>query len=74
MLRDIFYKYCKTDVGNGLKTSFWKSTWLGDQPLSSQFQVLFDLAYNKDVSVNEVFTSNFESLTERELGLHLVPK
>jgi hypothetical protein len=64
-LRDIFYKYCKTDVGNGLKTSFWKSTWLGNQPLSSQFHVLFDLAYDKDVSVNEVFTSNFESLTFR---------
>jgi hypothetical protein len=37
-LRDIFYKYCKTDVGNGLKTSFWKSTWLGNQPLSGQLK------------------------------------
>jgi hypothetical protein len=48
-----------------LKTSFWKSTWLGNQPLSIQFHVLFDLTYDKDVSVNEVFTSNFESLTFR---------
>jgi hypothetical protein len=64
-LRDIFYKYCKTVVGNGLKTSFWKSNWIGNQPLSYQFPVLFDLAYDKDVSVNEVFTSNFESLTFR---------
>jgi hypothetical protein len=48
-----------------LKTSFWKSTWLGNQPLSIQFHVLFDLTYDKDVSVNGVFTSNFESLTFR---------
>ncbi|PWZ05294.1 hypothetical protein Zm00014a_015219 [Zea mays] len=64
-LRDIFYKYCKTEVGNGLNTSFWKSTWLGNQPLSIQFPVLFDLTYDKDVSVKEVFTSKFESLTFR---------
>jgi hypothetical protein len=38
---------------------------MGNQPLSYQFPVLFDLTYDKDVSVNEVFTSNFESLTFR---------
>jgi hypothetical protein len=64
-LRDNFYKYCKTEVGNGLKTSFWKSVWIGNLPLSVQFPVLFDLTYDKDVSVNDVFTSNFESLTFR---------
>jgi hypothetical protein len=64
-LRDNFYKYCKTEVGNGLKTSFWKSNWMGNHPLSYQFPVLFDLTYDKDVSVNEVFSSNFESLTFR---------
>jgi hypothetical protein len=64
-LRDNFYKYCKTEIGNGLKTSFWKSNWMGNQPLSYQFPVLFDLTYDKDVSVNDVFTSNFESLTFR---------
>jgi len=64
-LRDNFYKYCKTEVGNGLKTSFWKSIWIGNLPLSIQFPILFDLTYDKDVSVNDVFTSNFESLTFR---------
>jgi hypothetical protein len=38
---------------------------MGNQPLSFQFPVLFDLTYDKDVSVKEVFTSNFESLTFR---------
>jgi hypothetical protein len=64
-LRDNFYKYCKSAVGNGLKTSFWKSIWIGNLPLSIQFPVLFDLAYDKDVTVNDAFTSNFETLTFR---------
>jgi hypothetical protein len=36
-------------VGNGLKTSFWKSIWIGNLSLSVQFPVLFDLAYDKDI-------------------------
>lgn len=64
-LRDNFYKYCKSAVGNGLKTSFWKSIWIGNLPLSVQFPVLFYLVYDKDVTVNDVFTSNFETLTFR---------
>jgi hypothetical protein len=64
-LRDNFYKYCKSEVVNGLETSFWKSIWIGNLPLSVQFPVLFDLAYDKDVTVNDAFTSNFETLTFR---------
>ena len=59
-LHDNFYKFCKTVVGNGLKTSFWKSIWIGNLSLSVQFPVLFDLAYDKDITVNEAFTYNFE--------------
>jgi hypothetical protein len=64
-LRDNFYKFCKTVVGNGLKTSFWKSTWISNLSLSVQFPVLFDLAYDKDITANEALTSNFEALTFR---------
>jgi hypothetical protein len=64
-LRDIFYKYCKSFVGNDLNTSFWKNIWIGNMPLSDQFPVLFDLAYDKDISVNTVVASNFEALTFR---------
>jgi hypothetical protein len=46
-----------------LNTSFWKSTWTGNQPLAIQFPILFDLAYNKDISVNKVLDSNFEALS-----------
>jgi hypothetical protein len=34
-------------------------------PLTDQFPVLFDLAYDKDISVNTVLVSNFEALSFR---------
>jgi hypothetical protein len=52
-------------VGNGMKTSFWKSSWIGDLPLATKFPILFDLAYDKDISVNKVLCSNFEVLSFR---------
>jgi hypothetical protein len=64
-LRDNFYKYCNTLVGNGLNTSFWKSNWIGNLPLAVQFPSLFDLAYDKDISVNKVLVSNIEALLFR---------
>jgi hypothetical protein len=64
-LCDKFYTFCKFVVVNGLKTSFWKSIWIGNLPLSVQFPVLFDLAYDKDITVNDVLASNFEVLTFR---------
>jgi hypothetical protein len=64
-LRDNFYKYCKSLVGNVLNTSFWKSNWTGNLPLAVQFPSLFDLAYDKDISVNKVLESNFDALSFR---------
>jgi hypothetical protein len=52
-------------VGNGLNTSFWKSIWIGNLPLAVQFPALFDLAYDKDISVNKVLISNFKALLFR---------
>jgi hypothetical protein len=49
-------------VGNGCKTSLWKNIWIGDCPLAVKFPVLFDLALDKDISVNRVLTSNFDAL------------
>jgi hypothetical protein len=52
-------------VGDGLNTSFWKSNWIGNMPLAVQFPTLFDLAYDKDISVNKVLVSNFDALSFR---------
>jgi hypothetical protein len=64
-LREVFFKYCKVVVGNGCKTSFWKNLWIGNCPLADKFPVLFDLALDKDISVNKVLTSNFDALSFR---------
>jgi hypothetical protein len=57
-----FYRHCEVIVGNGRKTSFWKNSWIGDYLLANKFPVLFDLAFDKDISVNKVLSSNFEAL------------
>jgi hypothetical protein len=64
-LREVFFKHCKVVVGNGYKTSFWKNSWIGDGPLAVKFPVLFDLALDKDVSVNKVLSSDFDALSFR---------
>jgi hypothetical protein len=64
-LREVFFKYCKMVVGNGCRTSFWKNFWIDDGPLAVNFPILFDLALNKDVTVNKVLSSNFEALSFR---------
>jgi hypothetical protein len=50
---------------NGMKTSLWKCSWTGSLPLAVKFPILFDLAYDKDISVNKVLGSNFEVLSFR---------
>lgn len=32
--RDVFYKYCRKKVGDGLNTRFWEDSWIGIVPLS----------------------------------------
>jgi hypothetical protein len=64
-LREVFFRYCKVIVGNGSKTSFWKNLWIGDCPLADKFPVLFDLVFDKDISVNKDLSSNFEALSFR---------
>jgi hypothetical protein len=45
-LRDNFYNFCKSVVGNSLKTSFWKSIWIDNLPLSHcLFSFLFFLTW-----------------------------
>jgi hypothetical protein len=64
-LRETLFKYCKMVVGNDCRTSFWKNCWIGDGPLAVNFPILFDLALDKDVTVNKVLSSNFEALSFR---------
>jgi hypothetical protein len=42
-----------------------KKSWIGDCPLAVKFPVLFDLALDKDISVNKVLSSKFDVLSFR---------
>ena len=42
-----FMSKCSHQVGNGLKTSFWSDSWLGQHPLKQFFPIIFSLNNNK---------------------------
>jgi hypothetical protein len=64
-IRDNFYKYCKNKVGNGSNTSFWHNIWCDLEPLSSKYASLFDIAYDKDITVEKAFSSAFRAVNFR---------
>nr|GEW51192.1 RNA-directed DNA polymerase, eukaryota [Tanacetum cinerariifolium] len=49
---DLLY-HCRIHVGNGLRTSFWKEVWIGENPLCVLFLRIYALEENKDCSVAE---------------------
>jgi hypothetical protein len=64
-LRDEFYKCCKKVVGNGKSTSFWKNIWCGDVSLADKFPRLYNIARDKDITVEKVLNSDFQALSFR---------
>nr|GEV90198.1 RNA-directed DNA polymerase, eukaryota, reverse transcriptase zinc-binding domain protein [Tanacetum cinerariifolium] len=46
-----FLSHCKKRIGNGIDTSFWYDSWIGDTPLRVKFPRLFALELDKDSSV-----------------------
>jgi hypothetical protein len=64
-IRDKFYKYCKKKVGNGKSTSFWNNIWCDSEPLSTRYPNLFNIAYDKNITVEKALSSDFQLLTFR---------
>jgi hypothetical protein len=64
-VRDKYYNYCKKSIGNGKSSSFWKNIWCGTEKLADKYPNLFEFAYDKDITVHNVISSNFQSLTFR---------
>lgn len=57
-LRDYFYKCCQKDLGNGKSTSFWRNIWCRDVTLADKFPRLYDLARDKNITVEKALNSN----------------
>lgn len=49
--KDKFIALCKFRIGNGRSTRFWEDWWLGSRPLKLQFPILYDICFNKNISV-----------------------
>jgi hypothetical protein len=49
-----FEDNCRKVVGNGNFTYFWLDNWIGGVPLCYKFNRLFNLAVNKECSVEEM--------------------
>jgi hypothetical protein len=47
-------------VGSGVNTLFWYDRWIGGVPLCACFRRLFDLAENKSISVEKMFSLGWE--------------
>jgi hypothetical protein len=64
-VRDKYYNYCKKNIGDGKSSSFWKNIWCGNVKLADKYPNLFEVAYDKDITVHKVISSNFQMLTFR---------
>jgi hypothetical protein len=64
-VRDKIYNYYKKNIGNGKNSSFWKNIWCDNVKLANKYPNLFEFAYDKDITVHNVISSNFQSLTFR---------
>jgi hypothetical protein len=52
-------------VGNRKSTSFWNNIWCDSAPLSSRYPNLFNIADDKNITVEKVLSSDFQLLTFR---------
>lgn len=44
----------KWDIGNGSTIRFWKDCWLGSNTMNKTFPRLFNLAVDKDITVEQI--------------------
>jgi hypothetical protein len=56
-VKDDFFKWGSFVVRDGMKTSTWEDTWLGDTPLATQYPNLYNIARTKRVLVADVLSN-----------------
>ena len=60
-LMPVYRAITVTDVGNGVRTSFWLDRWLPAGILMEVFPALYTHSLHKDASVAEVLSSQFRA-------------
>ena len=61
LLYDNFWKH----VGDGCNTRFWEDLWHDDKPLKVAYPRLFDLCFNKNMSVTKAFNLGLSNISFR---------
>jgi hypothetical protein len=55
-IKEDFFSRGVFRVGNGANTHFWEDSWLGETPLATQYQSLYNIVQRKQVSVADVLS------------------
>lgn len=64
-VKDLFYNHCTRILGSGKQTRFWEDVWYKEDSLDSKFSRLYNLCFNKNVTVHEVISSGGNCLRFR---------
>jgi hypothetical protein len=56
-VKPIFYKFCERILVSGNKTRFWEDVWVNKQTLAIAFSRLYDLNFNRNITVDKVVSS-----------------
>jgi hypothetical protein len=56
-VKPIFYKFCERILVSGNKTRFWEDVWVNKKALAETFPRLYDLTFNRNITVDKVVSS-----------------
>jgi hypothetical protein len=56
-VKDNFFRSGHFQVGNGRNTLFWEDTWLGNEPLATQYADLYNIVQTRHATVAQILSS-----------------
>ena len=56
---------CKFKIGDGKRARFWEDWWIGNAPLNKNYPRLYDLCFDKNKTVKQVFNKGLENVQFR---------
>lgn len=60
-----YQQFCVRKVGDGKGISFWHDRWIGKEPLEIMFSRLFDLVFDKKVSLHKALMKGLDNMKFR---------
>ena len=63
--KDHFTSLSKFQIGNGGNTRFWEDLWIGSAPLCMSFPRLYNVCFDKQKTVREIFEKGIDNMRFR---------